>query len=228
MKSRTIYDEVQQLKDTLALKDLADVIGCRRETLSRLKPPRRPTREIERRIDDVFAVVEKARLHQLATPGGVRHLLLARRVELAHRSMAEMIRNNCTDAVLALIDAPPAPGLDQELAALSVELDAWPLDSGGSGSFGATPPPVALDDELQRVIDEVISRASEYLGPLAVSVASVGDHTADADDADTLLVELEADLDFADADARFRAFLADHLSLLHPVADRMTVTVAGA
>ena len=228
MKFRTVYDEVQELKGTLALKDLADVIGCRRETLSRLKPPRRPTREIERRIDDVFAVVAKARLHRLATPSEVRHLLLARRVELAHRSMAEMIRNNRTDAVLALIDAPTAPDLDQELAELSAEFDAWPLDTGGSGSAGDTPPPVAVDDDLQRVIDEVVARASEYLGPVAVSLAFVGDDTADPDDADTLLVELEADLAFEDADVRFRAFLADHLSLLRPVADRMTVTVAGA
>lgn len=226
MENRTVYDEVQALKGALALKDLADVIGCRRETLSRLKPPRRPTREIERRIDDVFAVVQKAQ-QRLAQHEDARHLLLARRVELNNRSIAEMIRTNRTDAVLTLLDTPATPDLDTELDELMAEFDQWQPDAGGSGAAGGPPSDTALDDDLRRVIEEVVVRAQTYLGPLTVSVGPVSDDTADPADADSLLVELEADLPFEKADAGFRSFLADHLLLLQPVADRMTVTVSG-
>lgn len=228
MKNRTVYEEVRELRGSLALKDLADVIGCRRETLSRLKPPRRPTREIERRIDDVFAVLEKARQHRMAAPEDARHLLLARRAELANRSMAEMIRNDRTDAVLALLDTSAAPDLGRDLDGSMAELDRWQPDAGGSGSAGGPPPSPPVDDELLRIIDEVVASAPSYLGPVAVSIAAVSDDTADPDEADALLIELQSGLPFEEADAHLRAFLADHLHLLQPVAERMTVTVAGA
>jgi len=228
VKNRTVYEEVRELRGSLALKDLADVIGCRRETLSRLKPPRRPTREIERRIDDVFAVLEKARQHRMAAPEDARHLLLARRAELANRSMAEMIRNDRTDAVLALLDTSAAPDLGRDLDGSMAELDRWQPDAGGSGSAGGPPPSPPVDDELLRIIDEVVASAPSYLGPVAVSIAAVSDDTADPDEADALLIELQSGLPFEEADAHLRAFLADHLHLLQPVAERMTVTVAGA
>jgi len=228
VKNRTVYEEVRELRGSLALKDLADVIGCRRETLSRLKPPRRPTREIERRIDDVFAVLEKARQHRMAAPEDARHLLLARRAELANRSMAEMIRNDRTDAVLALLDTSAAPDLGRDLDGSMAELDRWQPDAGGSGSAGGPPPSPPVDDELLRIIDEVVASAPFYLGPVAVSIAAVSDDTADPDEADALLIELQSGLPFEEADAHLRAFLADHLHLLQPVAERMTVTVAGA
>lgn len=220
----SIFAELDELRSELTNQDLAEIVGCRRETVSRLKPPHRPSREIERRIDDVFAVVSVARRRQRIPPGSTRHLLLGRRAELGERSIAELIREKRTAEVLELlVSTPTQPDLDDELDEVLADFrDLPPAASGGGSDDGGDETAPEVPTDLQDVIDRVASVAHDYLGDFRVSADSVWDDTDPPDGRGVLLVELHTPLAFDEANRRFRSFLADNLDLVQPVADRVT------
>ncbi len=102
-KPATAEREFDELHALLGTAVLAEVLGKRPESISRLKARRRYTRPVERLIDDVWTVVHAAFGTHEVQADEVRALLLLRRPQLGFRPAAELIRAGETDAVLASI-----------------------------------------------------------------------------------------------------------------------------
>jgi hypothetical protein len=107
-KPTTAEREFEELHTLLGTAVLAEVLGKRPETISRLKARRRYTRPVERLIDDVWTVVHVAFGAREVQTDDVRAFLLLRQPQLGFRPAAELIRAGETDAVLALIARPAA------------------------------------------------------------------------------------------------------------------------
>jgi hypothetical protein len=105
IKPPTAEQEFEELHALLGTAVLAEVLGKRPESVSRLKARKRYTRPVERLIDDVWTVVHVAVGQGEVEPDAVRGFLLLRRPELGQRPAAELIRGGETDTVLALIAA---------------------------------------------------------------------------------------------------------------------------
>jgi hypothetical protein len=108
-KPPTAEQEFEELHALLGTAVLAEVLGKRPESVSRLKARKRYTRPVERLIDDVWTVVHVAVGQGEVEPDAVRGFLLLRRPELGQRPAAELIRGGETDTVLAFI-AVTRPG----------------------------------------------------------------------------------------------------------------------
>jgi hypothetical protein len=102
-KPATAEQEFDELHQLLGTAVLAEVLGKRPESVSRLKSRRRYTRPVERLIDDVWTVVHVVIGRGEVHLDGVRGFLLLRRPELGQRPAAELIRAGETDTVLAFI-----------------------------------------------------------------------------------------------------------------------------
>jgi hypothetical protein len=120
-KPTTAEREFEELHTLLGTAVLAEVLGKRPESISRLKARRRYTRPVERLIDDVWTVVHVAFGAREVQTDDVRAFLLLRQPQLGFRPVAELIRAGETDAVLASI-AITHPG-DSHVYALDARSD---------------------------------------------------------------------------------------------------------
>jgi hypothetical protein len=102
-KPPTAEQEFEELHALLGTAVLAEVLGKRPESISRLKARRRYTRPVERLIDDVWTVVHVAVGRRPVQADDVRSFLLLRQPQLGFRPAAELIRAGETDRVLASI-----------------------------------------------------------------------------------------------------------------------------
>jgi len=87
----------------LGTADIAEVLGKRPESVSRLKKRARYTRPLERLIDDVWSVVHVATTRAQWREDQIRAFLLLRQPQLDLKPAAELIRAGCTEAVLEAI-----------------------------------------------------------------------------------------------------------------------------
>jgi hypothetical protein len=102
-KPSTAEQEFEELHALLGTAVLAEVLGKRPESISRLKARRRYTRPVERLIDDVWTVIHVAVGGRPVQADDVRSLLLLRQPLFGFRPAAELIRGGETDTVLASI-----------------------------------------------------------------------------------------------------------------------------
>ncbi len=116
-KPPTAEREFKELHTLLGTAVLAEVLGKRPESISRLKARRRYTRPVERLIDDVWTVVHVAFDTREVKTDDVRAFLLLRQPQLGFRPVAELIRAGETDAVLASITVSGPGHHDDDLDA---------------------------------------------------------------------------------------------------------------
>jgi len=107
-KPPTAAQEFAELHELLGTAVVAEVLGRRPESVSRLKKRARYTRPLERLIDDVWSVVFVARTRARWPEDRVRSFLLLRQPQLDLRPAAELIRDGQTQTVLDAI--PEAQG----------------------------------------------------------------------------------------------------------------------
>jgi hypothetical protein len=103
IKPPTAEREFAELHALLGTVVLAEVLGKRPESISRLKTRGRYTRPVERLIDDVWTVVHVAFGEREVQTDDVRAFLLLRQPQLGFRPVAELIREGETKAVLESI-----------------------------------------------------------------------------------------------------------------------------
>ena len=124
-KPATAEQEFEELHALLGTAVLAEVLGKRPESVSRLRSRKRYTRPVERLIDDVWTVVHVAVGRHEVQTDDVRALLLLRQPQLGHRPAAELIRAGEIGAVLALLAAThPDDARGSESAAPSEQTSA--------------------------------------------------------------------------------------------------------
>lgn len=94
------FDELHRL---LGTAKVAEVLGRRPESISRLKSRDRYTRSLERVIDDVWSVVHVATCRARWDDEQIRSFLLLRQPALELRPAAELIRAGETELVLQCV-----------------------------------------------------------------------------------------------------------------------------
>lgn len=104
-KPSTARQEFEELHELLGTAVVAEVLGKRPESVSRLRKRGRYTRPLERLIDDVWSVVFVARRQARWRDDQVRAFLLLRQPQLDLRPAAELIRAGQTQVVLDAIVA---------------------------------------------------------------------------------------------------------------------------
>lgn len=105
VKPPTAEGEFAELHKFLGTADVAEVLGKRPESVSRLKKRARYTRSLERLIDDVWSVVHVATTRAQWHEDQIRAFLLLRQPRLDLRPAAELIRAGRTEAVLEAISS---------------------------------------------------------------------------------------------------------------------------
>lgn len=99
----TAGEEFAELHKLLGTAAIAEVLGKRPESVSRLKKRTRYTRPLERLIDDVWSVVHVATTRAQWREDQIRAFLLLRQPQLDLKPAAELIRAGRTEAVLEAI-----------------------------------------------------------------------------------------------------------------------------
>lgn len=117
VKPPTARQEFAELHELFGTAGLADVLGRRPESVSRLKARERYTRPLERLIDDVWSVVHAATTGAQWAPDQVRAFLLLRQPQLGLKPAAELIRAGRTEAVLDAIRSPRSSRASNEVEA---------------------------------------------------------------------------------------------------------------
>ena len=82
-----MFDELAELRSWLRPGEIAEILGLRPETLSRLKPGHKLSRKTERLVDDLYNVAWRLRL-KLDDPTQLRFALNRRRSKYGARSFA--------------------------------------------------------------------------------------------------------------------------------------------
>lgn len=111
VKPRSAREEFEELHALLGTAAVAEVLGKRPESVSRLKGRARYTRPLEKLIDDVWSVVHVATARAHWEEDQIRAFLLLRQPQFELRSAAELIRAGRTEAVLeAIAGSEKSPG----------------------------------------------------------------------------------------------------------------------
>jgi hypothetical protein len=215
-----VFDELEELKRILRPVEIAEAIGRRPETISRLRPGKPLSRRTEQRLDDLYALARKLS-REVGEPEAVRFQLLRRREELGGRRLVDLVRAGEADAVLQRarsgIDDFDFEALDAELLeaerASEARPTAIPPREDPDRFLAANPDleePLALVAEAARAIDPAVAIDRQVV-------------FYEDDDEPELFVALRWNAPLVDAIDRLRALYAEIGDQLAPFADRLGV-----
>lgn len=198
-----VFDELEELKLILRPVEIAEAIGRRPETISRLRPDKPLSRRTERRLDDLYALA-RSLLREGGGPEAVRFQLLRRREELGGRRLVDLVGTGEVDAVL-----PRAPA-DRE------DIDFEALDAERF---------LAANPDLREPLTRAAEVARALVGPQVELVPQVLYDDFEDDEAE-LFVGLRTGLPVSESIDRLRDLYAEIGDLLAPFAGRLTVGLA--
>jgi len=222
-KPLTVYDELDELKGTLRSAEIAEVIGRRPETISRIRRGRPVSRRTERALDALYVIVTSLLERFGGDAAATRFDLFRRRAELGGRSAADLIRSGEIDRVLEL-----AIAVEAELL-VSEELDALLRRMEYRGSPQAEPSGtreverfLGEHPELRPTVALVAEAARSLFGADAELVLDV---LSDVDSgAEELYAGIRSSLPVGVATERLRQLYRERWDgALDAVADRLTV-----
>jgi hypothetical protein len=139
---KTPFDELTELRSILTTREIADLTGLRRETLSRARPDRRFHRRTEKALGDLYLVVTRMRSVAGADLPQLGAILRRPQADIGGRSIGELLKEGKVDVVLEHLAAPaetaaaPRPNrskeeevevflaADPEMASLLPEIEA--------------------------------------------------------------------------------------------------------
>jgi hypothetical protein len=203
---RSPFDELTELRSVLTTKEIAELTGLRRETISRARPDRRFQQRTEKSLADLYAVVTRMRSVLGGDLGQLAAILRRPQPELGGRSIAELLRGGEVEVVLEHL-ATPEPGTSPGSAAPPRREDAVE-------AF------LVADPEVAALLPEIEAKLREYFAPVqriqrGVSVEAGAD--------DELYLWARNDLPYDENSKRFRALLEQERDLLRPVRTRVNV-----
>jgi len=93
-------DELAELKGVFRGAEIAEIAGLQPETISRIKPGKKLSRDTEDAIDGIYFVFHKLMVSLEGDEEAVRFAFLARRPELEGRCLSDLLKErNIEDAV---------------------------------------------------------------------------------------------------------------------------------
>lgn len=197
------HDELEELKRILRPVEIAEAIGRRPETISRIRPDKPLSRRTEQRLDDLYALA-RSLSREVAEPEAVRFQLLRRREDLGGRRLVDLVRAGGVDALIARTQA------DVEGSQLG-ELDAERF--------------LAANPDLREPLARAEEVARALVGPQVELVQEVV-YDDFEDDEPELFVGLRTGLPVNESIDRLRDLYAEIGDLLAPFAGRLTVGLA--
>ena len=230
---KTPFEELTELRSMLSMNEIAEMTGMRRETLSRARPGSRFQRRTQKALDDLYLVVARLR----PTMGGdTVHLAAVMRrpqTALAHRSIAELLREGKAAEVLEHLGEPePAkrggPGTIEFDPALLARLEPTPKDDPREQvHLVENERQVATlldsDPDLASRLPAIEAKIHEYFGADAQIGRAIITEYDDAEGGDELYLRILTSLTHDDEVDRLTKLLGDEGDLLDPVATRLTI-----
>lgn len=196
-------DELAELKRILRPVEIAEAIGRRPETISRLRPDKPLSRRTEQRLDDLYALA-RSLSREAAGPEAVRFQLLRRREDLGGRRLVDLVRTGGVDALIARTQ-PDVEGSEPG------ELDAERF--------------LAANPDLREPLARAEEVARALVGPQVELVQEVV-YDDFEDDEPELFVGLRTGLPVNESIDRLRDLYAEIGDLLAQFAGRLTVGLA--
>ena len=218
-------DELEELKRILRPVEIAEAIGRRPETISRLRPDKPLSRRTERRLDDLYALARSVS-RETGEPEAVRFQLLRRREDLGGRRLVDLVRAGEADVVLLRVHGG-VEGFDFEA------LDAELLEAERASETRPTAPPpredpdrfLAANPDLREPFERAAEVACALVGPQVKLVPQVL-YDEFEDEEPHLFLGLRTGLPLNESIDRLRALHAEIGDLLAPFAERLSVGLA--
>jgi hypothetical protein len=219
-------DELEELKQILRPVEIAEAIGRRPETISRLRPDKPLSRRTERRLDDLHAVARRL-FRDSRDPAAVRFELLRRRDDLGGRSLVDLVRAGEAAAALERVTVDEALDVDDELEAELLEAERA---AGVAGAPVQRSPfdldgHLAMHPELREPLARAVEVARALVGPQVELVPQVL-YDEFEDEEPHLFLGLRTGLPVNESIDRLRDLYAEIGDLLAPFADRLSVGLA--
>jgi hypothetical protein len=213
-------DELEELKRILRPVEIAEAIGRRPETISRLRPGRPLSRRTEQRLDDLYALA-RSLSREVAEPEAVRFQLLRRREELGSRRLVDLVRAGEAGAALDRASSEEALDVDDELEAELLEAERAAAVHPPAARPREDPDRfVAANPDLEEPLGLVVEAARAIDPDVAIdrSVVFYPD-----DDEPELFVALRWNVPPMEAIDRLRSLYAEIGDRLAPFAERLGV-----
>jgi hypothetical protein len=224
---RNALDELEELKRILRPVEIAEAIGRRPETISRLRPGKPLSRRTEQRLDDLYALA-RGLSRESPEPEAVRFQLLRRREELEGRRLVDLVRAGEAHAV---IERARAEVDDFDFRELDAELLKAERAAEASGAPAQPREPFDLERHLSvhPELREPLARAAEVaralVGPQVELVPQLLYEELE-DEEPELFVGLRTGLPVNESMDRLMDLYAEIGDLLAPLAGRLTVGLA--
>jgi hypothetical protein len=230
---KTPFDELSELRGLLSVREIAEMTGMRRETLSRARPDSRFQRRNQQALDDLYVVVTRMRP---LVGGDTTHLAaILRRPQavFAQRSIAELLKDGKVDAVLEHLH-PSAPTEAEQLENIQFdpEILAELARTADDDYRGAEVKSANQERRLSDLLDadpELASRLPAieaeirgHFGPDATLRRAVIDAHDDPVGGDRLYLGVRSGLPIDEEIDRLGELVSDE-DLLGPVAGRLTI-----
>lgn len=205
------FDELTELRTVLTARDIAELTGLRRETISRARPDSRFRRRTEKALRDLYLVVTKLRSVRGDDAGQVAAVLRRPQAELGGRSIAELLRDGQVEVILESLgpdaeeEAAGDPNLDERVAAV-----------------------LEADPELRSRLNAIEAAVVRHFGPGSeVERKILSEFFDDPEGTDELYLRVHTDLPFDEKVDRLEQLLEREQDLLAPVLPRFTIGFLG-
>jgi hypothetical protein len=218
---RTPYEELTELRTLLAVGEIAEMTGLRRETLSRARPDGRFQRRTERGIAALYLVVTRLR----PSVGADVHLaaVLRRPQEvLGRRSIAELLAEGKVATVLEHLAEPEPDEGDRPASS-----NGMPSDLPVEGPDERLAALLTNDPELESRLPAIEAAVLERFGPGASLERKIIEPWDVPEGGDQFYLRVNTDLSFEENVDRLSQLLRQEKALLAPVRRQLTIGFLG-
>jgi hypothetical protein len=212
---KTPFDELRELRTLLTTKQIAELTGLRRETISRARPDSRFQRRTEKALGDLYLVVTRMRTVADDDLGQIAAVLRRPQAALHGLSIAELLKEGRVDEVLEQLGAPeptdPVP---------------LPHSRPGEPPDDAAETFLAADPQLAALLPEIEAKVREHFAPTeGIERGIIEDFEGEPGDrsGDVFYLRVLNDLSLDANVKRLITFLEQERQLLSPVHSRVTI-----
>ncbi|MBS1887012.1 MAG: hypothetical protein JSU06_07465 [Actinobacteria bacterium] len=228
---KTPFDELSELRAVLTTRQIAELTGLRRETISRARPDSRFQRRTEKALGELYLVATRMRAVVGDDLGQLAAVLRRPQAEFAGRSIADLLRDGQVDVVLEHL---PSPASSPEMRPEDIQFDPATLAAlAETGDPAAETPAAAEDREVAALIEadpdlgsrlpSIEAAIRDHFGPGARIGRAIVTEQSAPEGSDHLYLRVRTELPFDEEIERLADLLSEEEGLLGPVRARLTI-----